>query len=65
MITLRLLVLTLLVVLITTLPITTPPAEASGFDEAREFAEYLCENYFWCGDDDGRDFEDDFFLSSS
>jgi hypothetical protein len=52
MMTLRLLVPTLLVVLMTTLPITTPPAKASGVEEAREFAAYLCENYFWCGDDD-------------
>ncbi len=50
MITLRMMVLALLVVMITSLPIEiiTPPAEASGFDEAREFAEYLCENYLWC-----------------
>ena len=48
MMTLRLLVLTLLVALITTLPSTTPPAEASGVDEAREFADYLCENYLGC-----------------
>ena len=44
----RMLVLTLLVVLITALPITTPPAEASSFDEAREFAKYLCETYLGC-----------------
>jgi hypothetical protein len=48
MMPLRMLVLTLLVVLITALPITTPPAEASSFDEAREFAKYLCENYLGC-----------------
>ncbi len=65
MMLLRMLVVTLLVVLVMLLTIGTPTAEASGVDEAREFAEYLCENYLWCGDDDGRDFEDDFFLSSS
>ncbi len=48
MMTLRMLVLTLLVVMFAALPITTPPAEAGGFDEAREFAKYLCENYLWC-----------------
>jgi hypothetical protein len=48
MTTLRMLVLILLVVLITSQPITTSTAKASGFDEAREFAEYLCENYLWC-----------------
>ncbi len=48
MMTLRMLVLALLVVMFTVLPITTPPAEASGVDEAREFADYLCENYLWC-----------------
>ncbi len=48
MMALRMLVLALLVVLITALPPTTPPAEASGFDEAREFAKYLCETYLGC-----------------
>ncbi len=49
MMTLRMLVLTLLVVvLLTSLPIDTPPAEASGFDEAYRFAQYLCETYLWC-----------------
>ncbi len=47
--TLRMLVLTLLVVMFIVLPISTPPAEASGFDEAQRFAEYLCETYWWCG----------------
>ncbi len=47
--TLRLLMLTLLVVMFIVLPISTPPAEASGFDEALRFAEYLCETYLWCG----------------
>jgi hypothetical protein len=48
MMTLRMLVLTLLVVLIASLPITTSPAEASGFDEAYWFAHYLCETFLWC-----------------
>ncbi len=51
MMTLRKLVLTLLillVVLVTSLPIATPPAEASVYDEAREFAQYLCKNYLSC-----------------
>jgi hypothetical protein len=48
MMTLRMLLLALLVAMFTALPITTPPAEASSFDEAREFAKYLCDNYFWC-----------------
>ncbi len=46
------LVLTLLVVMFSVLPIASPPAEASTYDEARElaseFAEYLCEIYSWC-----------------
>jgi hypothetical protein len=46
--TLRMLVLTLLVAMFIVLPITTPPAEAGTYDEAREFAEYLCETYLWC-----------------
>ncbi len=46
--TLRMLVLTLLVVMFIVLPITTSPAQASGFDEAYWFAQYLCENYLWC-----------------
>jgi hypothetical protein len=49
MMTLRMLVLTLLVVMFTALPISTSPAEASTFDEAQRFAEYLCETYLWCG----------------
>jgi hypothetical protein len=49
MMTIRMLVLTLLVVLITSLPVpSTPLAEASNFDRAREFAGYLCENYVGC-----------------
>jgi len=48
MTTLRLLVLTLLVVILTFLPIATATAEASGLDEAYSFAQYLCEDYLWC-----------------
>ena len=52
MMTLRkLLVLTLLIVLVvlaTSLPFATPPAEASVYDEAHEFAQYLCKNYLSC-----------------
>ena len=45
---LRMLMLMLLVVTITSLPIATPTAGASGFDEAYWFAQYLCENYLGC-----------------
>ncbi len=48
MMTLRLLVLTLLVVMFAVLPMTTTLAKASTFDEALEFAEYLCETFLWC-----------------
>ena len=47
--TIRMVVLTLLVVLITSSPgPSTPPAEASSFEKASEFAEFLCENYLGC-----------------
>lgn len=44
------LLLTLLAAVITLLPIEIiiHPAEASGFDEALEFAKYLCERYLSC-----------------
>ncbi len=48
MMTLRMLVLTLLVVMLTLLPIATSTAKASGFDEVYWFAQYLCEDYLWC-----------------
>jgi hypothetical protein len=48
MVTLRFLMLALLVVVFSVLPTTTSPAEASGFDEAQRFAEYLCETYLSC-----------------
>jgi hypothetical protein len=48
MTTLRMLVLTLLVVMVAALPIITPSAEAGTYDEAREFAKYLCETYLSC-----------------
>ncbi len=44
----RMLVLMLLMVLITVLPIATSAANASGFDQAYWFAQYLCEDYLWC-----------------
>jgi hypothetical protein len=49
MVTLRMLVLTLLVVLVTSSPSFTSSAEASSFDEAQKFGKYLCESYLWCG----------------
>jgi hypothetical protein len=45
---LRMLVLMLLVVLITSAPIHTSQAKASGVDEAQRFAAYVCETYLWC-----------------
>ena len=48
MTTSRMLVLMLLVVLLTSLPIFTAQAHASGFDEAYWWAEYVCESYLWC-----------------
>jgi hypothetical protein len=48
MTTSRMLVLILLVVLLTSLPIFTAPAHASGFDEAYWWAQYVCNSYLWC-----------------
>ncbi|MDQ3926760.1 MAG: hypothetical protein M3272_07240 [Actinomycetota bacterium] len=48
MTTSRMLVLMLLVVLLTSLPIFTAQAHASGFDEAYWWAQYVCESYLWC-----------------
>lgn len=47
MTTLRLLVLSLLVVMVTLLPIGTSVAHASGFDAAEDFAYYLWQYYRW------------------
>ncbi len=52
MTTLRMLVLMLLVVILTMLPIATATAEASGVDEAAWWAQYVCENYLWCEDEE-------------
>jgi len=48
MTTLRMLVLMLLVVIITSSPITVSTAQASGFDEVNRFAHYLCQYYLGC-----------------
>ena len=48
MTTSRMLVLMLLVVLLTSLPIFTAQAHASGFDEAYWWAQYVCDSYLWC-----------------
>jgi hypothetical protein len=48
MTTSRMLVLMLLVVVITSLPIFTAQAHASGFDVASWWAQYVCESYLWC-----------------
>jgi hypothetical protein len=48
MMLLRMLVVTLLAVLVMWLTIGTRPAEVSALDEAREFAQYMCETYLWC-----------------
>ena len=45
---LRLLVLMLLVVMLTSLPIATATAEATPLDEAYWFYRYLCDEYGWC-----------------
>jgi hypothetical protein len=44
----RMLMLMLLVVMFTVLPIATSTAQASGFEEAYWFAQYLCKNYLSC-----------------